>query len=258
VPRVDYDLIARLYDEPIRDHPVDPRLLSFLEQRPDLSADRVRILDIGCGTGKQLTADRAQFPSGLLVGVDRFRGMLRIARRRGPSVGWVHGDGGRLPLRSESFDYVTNQFSYHHIADRESFIREVHRVLRPGGRFVLTNIDPWSMPGWAIYRFFPEARDQDLLDCIPADSLADLMRAAGFEDMQVERRHWHQAEDLVSALAYASDRYRTSQLMVISDAAYQAGLNRLRRACATAADDEASVDSEICLVTICADKAAPA
>jgi ubiquinone/menaquinone biosynthesis C-methylase UbiE len=255
MPRVDYDQIAHLYDEPIRDHPVDERLLAWLDRRTDLSAETVRILDVGCGTGKQLTANRTRLPGAALLGVDRFRGMLRIAARRGPGIGWVQGDGARLPLASASFDYATNQFSYHHMADRYGFFGEVFRVLRPGGRFVLTNIDPWSMSGWAIYRFFPESEQQDLQDCLSAETLTDQLREIGFVGVSVERHQIETVERLEETLAYVSDRHRTSQLMVISDDAYTAGVERVRTAAEERGPD-ATVTSEICLMAVTADRPA--
>jgi ubiquinone/menaquinone biosynthesis C-methylase UbiE len=257
MPRVDYDQIAHLYDEPIRDHAADEHLVSFLGQRPDLTPESVRILDVGCGTGKQLAADRTRLPGATLLGVDRYRGMLRIARRRAPAIPWVQGDGAHLPLRSATFDYATNQFSYHHMADREGFFREVHRVLRPGGRFVLTNIDPWSMPQWSIYRFFPEARDRDLQDCYSAETLDGVLSSIGFTNVQVSRQHWRPVERLTDALSYVSDRYRTSQLMVLTEAEHEAGLDRLR-AEITARGGDATVESETCLMTVVADRAASA
>ena len=116
--RVDYDRIAHLYDEPLRAHALDPNLVQFLNERPDLAPEQTRILDIGCGTGTQLAANRARFPGMFAVGLDLFGGMLRIARRRAPSVAWVRGDGARMPFKPDGFDYVTNQFSYHHIPDK--------------------------------------------------------------------------------------------------------------------------------------------
>ncbi|HZO32536.1 MAG TPA: methyltransferase domain-containing protein [Chloroflexota bacterium] len=256
MPRVDYDQIAHLYDEPIRDHAVDTNLLAFLDERPDLDRSTVRVLDVGCGTGKQLTADRARLPGALLVGVDRFRGMLRIAGRRGPGIGWVQGDGAHLPLASTAFDYATSQFSYQHIAGRESFVREIYRVLSPGGRFVMLNIDPWSMTNWAIYQYFPEAFERDLIDFVPGEALAELMQETGFVDVRIERQARIQRQDLAEFLAYVADRHRTSQLMVISVEAYRAGLVRLRRDVDAAGDGEASIDSEACLLTISGDRPA--
>jgi SAM-dependent methyltransferase len=255
-PRVDYDQIAHLYDEPIRDHSVDQRLLAYLAERPDLDPATARVLDVGCGTGKQLAADRSELPRALLVGMDRFVGMLRIAGRRGPGISWVQGDGGRLPLRSESFDFATNQFSYQHISERQAFVREVYRVLRPGGRFVMLNIDPWSMAGWVIYQYFPAAFDRDQVDFLPGEAFAESMREAGFVHVRIDRQARRRREDLVAFAEYVSGRHRTSQLMVISDAEYQAGLARLRQDLA-AAGGTFAVDSETCLLTISGDRPSP-
>src|SRR5688572_7611978 len=254
MPRVDYDLIAHLYDEPMREHAVDERLLAFLDQRPDLDPSTVRVLDVGCGTGSQLAANRARLPHALLVGVDPFRGMLGIAHRRGPGIGWVQGDGAHLPLASARFDYATNQFSYQHIAGREAFIREMYRVLRPGGRFVIVNIDPWSMPDWSIYRFFPEALTRDLIDFLPVDEFAALMDAAGFVDVSIEHRTVRRERTIAEFLAYASERHRASQFIALSDVAYEGGLARIRAAVAAAESRPLTVDTGVSLVIITGDR----
>ena len=59
--RLNYDEIAERYDEPARDHVVDPDLVRFLTARSEPPTSAVRVLDIGCGTGKQLAANRRQF-----------------------------------------------------------------------------------------------------------------------------------------------------------------------------------------------------
>ena len=155
--RVNYDDISHRYDEPIRDHKIDLNLLDFLASNPGLKEADVTILDVGCGTGRQLAANRKRFPRMGMVGADRFRGMLRVAGERCSTVGWVQADGASLPFGSASLHYATNQFSYQHIRNTERLLGELYRVLKPGGRFVMTNIDPWSMTDWIIYRYFPEA-----------------------------------------------------------------------------------------------------
>ena len=252
--RVDYDRIAPDYDEPLRAHALDPNLVGFLDQRPNLPAGRVRILDVGCGTGTQLAANRARLPAATMVGLDPFGGMLGIARARCQSVGWIRGDGARMPFRSDRFDYVTNQFSYHHIGDKAAFVREVARVLDRRGRFVLTNIDPWEMPGWVLYRFLPAARDLDHADFLPAESLVALMREAGFADIRVVRCQHRAPTSLAEYLAYARSRYRTSQFLAISDSEYDAGIRRIERALADAPTPDATVESELCWLTVTGDR----
>src|SRR5919108_4264514 len=112
-PRVNYDTIAHLYDtQPYRDKTVDPELLAFLGQRG--SADSLSILDIGCGTGNQLVANRAVVPHARLVGLDRSLGMLRQAQPKATDIAWVRADAAMLPFRAESFDFVTCQHVFHH------------------------------------------------------------------------------------------------------------------------------------------------
>ncbi len=254
--RVNYTEIALLYHEPLRDHAVDPYLLAFFDSHPELAPAEARILDVGCGTGKQLTANRERFPDMAMVGVDVFVGMLRVAKQRGPCIAWVNGDGAVLPLPSDSFDYACNQFSYPHIQAKEHMVYEVWRVLKPGGRFVMTNIDPWSMPNWIVYRYFPAARNLDHQDFLPVERFVAVMRAAGFVNVCVHHENRCTREAVQDFLAYASQRHRTSQFLAISDQDYHAGLQRLDQDIANAQGQQLLVDSELYLVTVIGDKLA--
>src|SRR5512147_2382325 len=131
--RVDYDQIAALYDEPSRDFQVDARLQTYLEAWSPRNPAGLRILDMGCGTGKQLAADQRAFPELSPIGLDRYRGMLRLARERSPTIPWVNGDNTWAPFASQSFAYITNQFSYHHVPNKARLIDETFRLLQPGG-----------------------------------------------------------------------------------------------------------------------------
>ena len=252
--RLDYDRIAHLFDEPLRDHEVDPHLVRFLAEDAQRRGPGASMLDVGCGTGKQLASNRAAFPNLRMIGLDRFAGMLKIARARCPTVTWVHGDGAALPFRSTSFDYVCNQFSYPHVHDKPSLIAEIFRVLKPRGRFVMTNIDPWSMPDWAIYRFFPEARRLDEQDFLPVHEFAGLMTASGFDRVTTERTRSGVRESLRGFLDYASARHRSSHFMAMSDAAYGAGIRRIKEALDTTEDPSETFDNDVVLVTIAGQK----
>jgi SAM-dependent methyltransferase len=97
-----------------------------------------RVLDVACGTGvlARAVAD-AVGPSGTVVGLDLDRGMLRVALARRPGVWWVQGSATHLPLATASFDAVVSQFGLMFFADKPRALREMWRVLRPGGRVVV-------------------------------------------------------------------------------------------------------------------------
>jgi SAM-dependent methyltransferase len=189
-----------------------------------------------------------------MIGLDRFRGMLRVGKSACPSVAWIQGDGAELPFASGSFDYATSQFSYQHVRNTEKLIAELFRVLKPSGRFVMTNNDPWSMTGWSIYRYFPEALDVDYQDFMPLDQFIALMVDAGFRDILSERTRIDQNESVRRFLAYASERHRASQFMAISDAAYDAGLRKLNEDASKVDKHDKRLESEFVLVTVSGDR----
>lgn len=252
--RLNYDAIADRYDEPHRDHPPDPQLAAFLRERDDLTISTVRVLDMGCGTGKQLAANSAAMPEPFYMGLDFFRGMLQQAQARTSTVQWIHADSAQPPFASASVDYISNQFSYPHVLNKSAMFRNTQRILRQGGRFVLLNIDPWQMPNWLIYRYFPAAYARDKQDFFTAEQLANILREVGFVSVTVSRKEQSQQTTLGDFLAYARDRHRASQLMSISDADDADGLQRLQAAI-NEQGAETAVTSQVCLLTVVADKA---
>jgi len=138
---VNYDAIAHLYDlQPHRGKAVDPELVMFIAQRA--SADSSSILDIACGTGSQLVANRSIVSDAQLVGLDRSFGMLCQARLKARDIAWLQADGARLPFQAESFDFITCQFGFHHVPDKTGMLRALFRALRCRGRFVMRNVCP--------------------------------------------------------------------------------------------------------------------
>ena len=251
--RVDYDEIAHLYDAPDRRHDVDPNLIAYLDERTDLDPASMSILDVGCGTGRQVSANRSAYPDASITGADLFAGMLRVARENEPGANWSRSDGSKLAFRDRTFDYVTNQFSYAHILDKQGFATDVFRVLKPGGRFVVTNIDPWSMDNWIVYRFFPSARDLDHKDFLTQNDFTELLSGTGFDPVRVFSNSQVKRERLGDFFAYASDRHRASHFLAMSDLAYSEGLTRISEAVEELGDD-ALIESDFCLLTLSADR----
>lgn len=99
-----------------------------------------RLLDVGCGTGALLAAVREAVPGVDAVGADLAPEMLAAARARlGAAVPLVAADAARLPVRAGRFDAVVSTSAFHYWPDPRAGLAEVARVLRPGGRLVLTD-----------------------------------------------------------------------------------------------------------------------
>jgi ubiquinone/menaquinone biosynthesis C-methylase UbiE len=114
-----------------------------------------RVLDVGCGRGLLLIGAAKRLSSGAAVGVDIWSGKdlsgntaeatIRNARAEGVAerVEVTGGDGRALPFADGSFDVVVSSTALHNIPDaagRERAVREIARVLRPGGRVVISDI----------------------------------------------------------------------------------------------------------------------
>jgi ubiquinone/menaquinone biosynthesis C-methylase UbiE len=251
--RVNYDRIAARYDcERYRSKELDPDLLDFLAQRGDRDPAEMALLDIGCGTGSQLVADRAHVTEMRMVGLDLFAGMLRQARLKSNDIHWVQGNGACLPFAAASFDLVTSQFSFHHVQDKRAMLSQVCRVLRPGGRFVMTNICPREMRGWAIYRYFPAAWQRDMQDFAPREEIAAWMQAVGFARVRISLQRFRPEEDL-DALARATRPRVTSQLVALTDAEYRCGMRQIEQESHRAETGERTISSEWCLLRIVGD-----
>jgi ubiquinone/menaquinone biosynthesis C-methylase UbiE len=100
------------------------------------------ILDVGCGTGRLLRAAHERWPKARLLGVDPSVGMVEAGRALTPAE--LHLAGAEdIPLSDRSIDLAFSTIAFHHWADPARGLREVARVLRPGGAFVLIdNIGP--------------------------------------------------------------------------------------------------------------------
>ena len=134
------------------------------------------ILDVGCGTGRLLRSARRVWPGARLVGVDPSAGMVRAGSTLTPGELIVAG-AEEMPLPDSSIDLAFSTIAFHHWSDQERGLREVARVLRPGGGFVL--IDNLG-PNWLA----PILQDRPYLN---ADERAALWTKAGLRVLEQRR-----------------------------------------------------------------------
>lgn len=153
------------------------------------------VLDVGCGTGVLAREAAARVgPEGSVAGVDVDPGMLEVAARRAPDIEWRRGVASSLPYPDASFDAVVSQFSLMFFPDRAGAIREMLRVLRPGGRVAVAVWDRIeNAPGYAAeVALLERAAGTEAADAVRApfvlgdpDMLQRLFRDAGAASIEL-------------------------------------------------------------------------
>ena len=157
-----------------------------------------RVLDACCGTGD--LAVEAERRGGRVVGLDFSPKMLERARKKSGAVEWIQGDALALPFPDGDFDAATVGFGVRNLADLESGLKELARVLRPGGKLAVLEITRprgllkpffrlWFdvlvplagrvLPGGKAYTYLPASVRR-----FPGpDDLSALFESAGFADV---------------------------------------------------------------------------
>ena len=133
-----------------------PLLAKLLRRQQDLALERLgaapgeRVLDLSCGPGRALQALTGA--GAIAVGLDASPHMLVAAREAGLREPLVWAEAGHLPFRDASFTAILCTNAFHHYPEPLATLRELRRVLAPGGRAVL--VDPLLDSAWsrlAIY-----------------------------------------------------------------------------------------------------------
>jgi SAM-dependent methyltransferase len=164
-----------------------PWLLSYVGPRPDDV-----VVDVAAGTGivaRALAADVAR-----VTAVDSTPAMIEEGRRRAEAEGrdnleFVSGSAEHLPFDDAAFSLVVTRFSLHHFADPTPAVREMARVVRPGGRLVVKDLVGSPDPAVAERQDHVERlRDPSHVRMPPRGSVRTWLQGAGLEVTDVAER----------------------------------------------------------------------
>jgi demethylmenaquinone methyltransferase / 2-methoxy-6-polyprenyl-1,4-benzoquinol methylase len=161
-----------------------------------------RVLDAACGTGDLAVADAAA-GAREVVGVDFSPRMLERARRKSARIEWVEADLLSLPFADASFDAATIGFGVRNVPELERGLRELRRVLRPGGRLAVLEI---TRPRGVLRPFFTLWFDR----LVPLIGRA-LPAGGAYTYLPASVRRFPRAEELALLLAsvgFADVRFR--------------------------------------------------
>lgn len=147
------------------------------------------VVDLGCGRGRDVVraAERVG-PLGLAIGVDHSEEMLERARAAIPetlaNVRLVRSDLAALDLAGGTADVVVSNCTINHAPDKAAVYREIHRILRPGGRFVVSDVVAEAELPEAV-RADPAAWAGCYGGAIPEAAYLAAARAGGFVELEV-------------------------------------------------------------------------
>jgi ubiquinone/menaquinone biosynthesis C-methylase UbiE len=170
----------------------DPSYQMFLEElyawRRDLHQP-FDLLDIGCGTGTFGAMLAASPLNARVVGLDYAPAMCKAASDKARAVGeadrlrFAAADSEHLPFAARSFDAVTCSNSFHHYPHQDKVVREMHRVLRPGGRLMLIDGFRDNVIGWVVFDVIIAAVEKQVFHA-PWWKVQEYFEAAGFHDIR--------------------------------------------------------------------------
>lgn len=150
------------------------------------------VLDIACGTGALAIAVAERTgPEGKTIGVDINEGMLDIARSKSSAIQWLNAPAEKLPFSNDEFDCVVSQFGLMYFEDQVAAMREMIRVLKPGGSLAVTvwnGLD--SNPGLAAEEYlwqkvFGEEIDEAPYRLGDEKTLRKLFEDSGINDIRL-------------------------------------------------------------------------
>jgi len=191
--RSQFEAWADSYDRSLLNHFLfQPSYLAFLEEFCRWRGEAgppFDLLDIGCGTGTFAAMLAATSLPVRVVGVDYAQSMALTAHRKALAAGandrlwFTCADSEHLPFADESFDAVTCSNSFHHYPRPRACVREMRRVLRPGGRLLLIDGYRDNVVGWVTFDVII-GRVERHVHHAPWSQMRAYFESAGFRDIR--------------------------------------------------------------------------
>ncbi|MBN2532683.1 MAG: methyltransferase domain-containing protein [Spirochaetales bacterium] len=223
--KTDYSKIADRYDKNEIRHRIPKDIL--IKELYTNNGNSLDVLDLACGTGNYIEKQIQYYRDYNIhwTGADLCKEMLQKAINKNLKAAFIHADAHNLPFEQETFDYVKVNCAIHHFEDKKKAVSEIARILRRNGVLSIFNICHDYMKKSWVYDYFPGSIAIDKERFLATDTLYHLFKNSGF--------HVTACVSVVikefpyDGLIKEVRNRDMSQLTLISEQEYQAGLDRL-------------------------------
>lgn len=185
-----------------------------------------RLLDIGCGTGKN-TSLVAGIATCFAIGIDIDEGRINLAKRINPHIEWKIANACNLPFEKDKFSAVEIIFAIQRFRNQLAVLREAYRVLESNGTITIATVSPRQLKNRLDFKFFPEALALELQRFSEVHAIEKILSEAGFTDITVK----NYSEPFMPAdeqwLKWVEEKPYSS-LRQISEQDFESGLTKLR------------------------------
>lgn len=182
--RVRYNRLAKEYDESFDGKFTLPYNRALCERAEIRDGDA--ILDVACGNGRllRMLSQKAHVAA---YGVDISEEMVATARAMDPEARFSVGSADQLDFPEDTFDWITVSCAFHHFTKPEVFLKEAHRVLKPGGKLLIADPSPIWLIRTLENLLIPSMKMGDVKMYSVRELLA-FFSAAGFADVRYTKK----------------------------------------------------------------------